>query len=120
MERYLYGASPYHPAQKQAFLQLLGHRVKMVSDEEHFMEEKSYLTGQTQQTQHSAFSKIETYDRRRHNLLVYVKGTSDKIICMSKKYGIKTIFKPHKISVQFLKPIKGKTLLHVGVYNISV
>ena len=64
-------------------------------------------------------SETPTAEDNHRALLPNVKGTTDTINSMLRKYGIKTVFQPHKKLAQFTNPIKDKIPFNTdGVYKI--
>jgi len=111
-DRYLHAESHHHPAQKQSAINSLVHRAFTISDKKHLQTEFNHLKQALQKngydqkdinkiiSKHSSKtmnpntqpSQDET-DKRTFSILLYIKGTTDRISRILNKYTIQTVFK---------------------------
>ncbi|XP_054290083.1 uncharacterized protein LOC129005267 [Macrosteles quadrilineatus] len=139
--RYLNAQSHHHPAQKNGILNTLINRAIRISDMENRISEEKVITsallsnGYSKKDIKRAFKrqdcrlaqvaatdkqKVSDNSERRHNsYLPYVKGTSEKIGRILKKYDITPVYRPLRKINSLLPNGKDKLPLSApGVYKI--
>jgi hypothetical protein len=133
--RYLHKNSHHHPAQLQSVVRTLTHRAIHLSDRDYRTQEIKTLrdaltsNGYTDADINNAIRGIntdthnisteQTEDYANTLTLPYIKGTTDKIGRILKKFNIKTTYNAHKKLNAFLRSPKDHIHLEgQGVYEI--
>ena len=107
-EQYLHASSHHFPSQKLGVLSTLATRAFIISDEQHFKDEKAHLLKVFNKNGYStsqclkAFQKAEKgpkgkkdpRDRLSGVHLPFIQGTMDKIVRILKKHNVSSTFKP--------------------------
>ncbi|XP_045454289.1 uncharacterized protein LOC123663666 [Melitaea cinxia] len=128
-DRYLKATSHHHPGHLNSVVASLTNRAYDLCDDEHLHNELQHLRQVLQGNGYSG--KLPPRHMNRHQLrrqvvdrqpvfLPYVKGVTDKVSNILKKYSIKTIFTPLKRVSQCLRSPKDSFPLEKpGVYKID-
>lgn len=135
-DRYLHASSNHHPAQIASVANTLISRAIKISDSDHRKEEINHLkntlqcNGFSKQIVNKAFKRQS--DIKNRNLtdsiteeplstafLPYIKGTTDKISRLLRKYKVRTVFRTENKISSLLRSVKDKIHLEShGVYEI--
>lgn len=126
-DRYLHAYSHHHPRHLQSVVSALSHRAYDLCDPEHLESELAHVqevlkrNGYRGSLRQRSKRKDRTPDvERLPAFMPYVKGVTDKVGTVLKKYSIKTVYSPHSKVVKHLRTPKDVIPLQTpGVYKVD-
>ncbi|XP_055858997.1 uncharacterized protein LOC129921274 [Episyrphus balteatus] len=126
--RYLHATSHHHPANLRSVVSTLVQRAHRICDEEHLTAELNLVDNVLQANGYSKKQRTwkpkVSQEREESNLdkkafLPYVKGVTDRVGKVLKRYGVKSIFMPPKKIKNYLQSPKDQFPLQTpGVYAV--
>ncbi len=130
---YLNAASHHHPSQKNSVVNSLVHRAFLLSDKESLENELKVVSGALLSNGYKNKDVQKCINKYRNPMpsvrkepieaigtvfLPFVKGSTDKISRLFRKYNVKTVFSPAQKISDILPSTKDSLPLHVeGVYK---
>lgn len=128
-DRYLHANSHHHPRQLYSVVASLTDRAYSLCDEDHINNELSQLRVVLQRNGYGRNLPPRRTDEPKHldyrverqpAYLPYMKGVTDKVSNILKKFSVKTIFTPYRKLSQYLRTPKDSfPLERPGVYKID-
>lgn len=126
-DRYLHATSHHHPANLRSVVSALVNRAHRICDNEHLQVELQHVDSalasngysKNQRRTHKRNPREQVEQLTSRAFLPYVKGVTDRIGKILKRYKIKTIFRPPQKIRQYLRSVKDNVPLQSpGVYAV--